>query len=169
MNKLNWQFPEDLMQRSLEIMRPHGAKGNEGLALWLGEAKGQVAEITHIVSISGPGFKTSPQYMSLSMRALAILTDLADQFGVYLVGQIHSHPGVFTDLSALDQAHGIRIPDYLSLVCPHYAQQSNTQLNDCGVHVFESNVYRRLSRAETERRIRVTSSRVAMLKCEVPA
>lgn len=156
------------MAESLRTMRPHGAVGNEGLALWLGTGSGARAEITHVVEVRGAGFRTSPLFMSLSMRAMASLTELADRQGAYLVGQIHSHPGTLLNLSELDEEHGIRIPDYLSVVCPYYAQR-NSALGDCGIHVFEGRSYRRLNRAEAEHRITATASRVNKIFIEVPA
>ena len=169
MNKLNWLLPEDLIQQSIEVMRPHGAAGNEGLALWLGRETNSAIEITHLVEVSGPGFKTSPLYMGLSMRAMAKLTDLADQLDRYLVGQIHSHPGTFVELSDLDKAHGIRVPNYLSIVCPYYAQRPSTRLSDCGIHVFEGGHYRRINSDMEAHHIKITATRVSKLNCEVPA
>lgn len=169
MNELHWKLPEDLLQRSIDVMRPHGAIGNEGLALWFGKVDDSTIEITHLIEVSGPGFKTSPLYMGLSMRAMAKLTDLADQLGRYLVGQIHSHPRTFVELSDLDKAHGIRVPNYLSIVCPHYAQRTSTTFSDCGIHVFEGSNYRRMNPDVAARRIRIVSSRVSKLNCEVPA
>jgi len=169
MNELHWLLPEDLLQKSINVMRPHGVVGNEGLALWFGKANGSTIEITHLVEVSGPGFRTSPLYMGLSMRAMAKLTDLADQLDRYLVGQIHSHPKTFVELSDLDKAHGIRVPNYLSIVCPYYAQRPSTTLSDCGIHVFEGSNYRRMNPAVAARRIQIASTRVSKLNCEVPA
>ena len=169
MSELNWLLPEDLLNKSIEIMRSHGALGNEGLALWLGKANGTVIQITHLVEVTGPGFKTSPLYMGLSMRAMAKLTDLADQLDRYLAGQIHSHPGTFIELSELDKAHGIRAPNYLSVVCPHYAQHPKTTLGECGIHVFEGHNYKRMSQAVSEQRIKISTANVSKCICEVPA
>lgn len=166
--KTAWTLPADLLERALHIMRPHGAAGNEGLALWFGvEQDGRVA-ITHLVEPCGAGFHTSPYHISLSLHGMAKLTDLAEQLGAPLVGQIHSHPGRFLDLSEVDEREGIRVPDYLSLVCPHYAQIPALRLDDCGVHVFQHTAYRRLSADEMRRRLFVNATRVTHLRCELP-
>lgn len=169
MSECYWVLPEDLLQQSISIMRPHGAIGNEGLALWLGKTNGSAIQITHLIEVTGPGFNTSPLYMSLSMRAMSKLTDLAEQLDRYLAGQIHSHPRTFTDLSELDKTQGIRVPNYLSVVCPHYAQRSTTALGECGIHVFEGGGYRSMSRSVAEHRIKISANRVTKLICEVPA
>lgn len=169
MSELRWTLPDGLLEHSIAVMRPHGARGNEGLALWFGDGDERHVRITHAVEVFGPGFATTPLYMSLSMRAMAALTDLAEKHRVFLAGQIHSHPGTFTDLSALDEAHGIRTPDYLSAVCPYYAQRHLTGLDECGMHVFERDRYHRLSVEEIARRITIRSVPLMKLRLEVPA
>jgi hypothetical protein len=167
MNHVTWTLPNDLLAASIEIMRADGAVGNEGLALWLGTGDDDALSITHVVAVRGTGFVTSPLYLRLSFRAIAQLTDLAQRLGVYLVGQVHSHPGLLTDLSDLDREQGFRVPDFLSVVCPHYAQRPATKLEECGIHVFEGRGYRRLGNAESRQRIQIAPVRVARVECEV--
>lgn len=167
MSQLQWTLPHGLLEHSVAVMRPHGARGNEGLALWFGRGDEHRVHITHAVEMFGPGFVTAPLYMSLSMRAMSALTELAEKHGVFLAGQIHSHPGTFIDLSELDEVHGIRTPDYLSVVCPHYAQPCIAGLHECGVHVFERDRYRRLAADEIERRIMVRGAPLTKLRVEV--
>ncbi len=169
MKHSRWSLPRNLLAESISIMRPHGASGNEGLVLWFGTEDGAGAAVTHIVDVHGPGFRTTPLYMSLSLHAMSLLTDLAEQLDVFLVGQIHSHPGRLLDLSELDEEHGIRSPDYLSVVCPYYAQRDLHDFNDCGVHVFEERAYRRLSPAEVAHQLFVSDAPLIKVRCEVPA
>jgi proteasome lid subunit RPN8/RPN11 len=169
MTQIHWSLPENLLSESIAIMRPHGVTGNEGLALWFGKADGARVEVTHVIEVFGPGFKTTPLYMSLSLRAMSVLTDLAEQLDAFLVGQIHSHPGRLLDLSELDQRSGIRSQDYLSVVCPFYAQHQVDGFRECGVHVFEGRQYRRLPIDEVSRRLLVQPRLVKKIRCEVPA
>lgn len=169
MSQLQWHIPKALLGESIAIMRPHGAKGNEGLALWFGTSEGYRLTITHLVEVVGPGFITTPLYMSLSLRAMVTLTDLAEKIDAILIGQIHSHPERFLDLSHLDKEQGIRSQDYLSVVCPHYAQRDLRGFNDCGVHVFENHHYRRLSSDEVSSRLIAFDSNVSIITCKVPA
>lgn len=168
MSQVTWYLPQDLLRSSVEIMRPHGAQGNEGLALWFGTGdETQRVTVTHVIDVYGSGFVTAPLQMRLSLRAMATLTSLADDLDRYLVGQIHSHPGDFTDLSNVDKELGIRVQDYLSVVCPYYAQRSAITLSDCGFHMFAGARYRRLSSAETSHRVVQTERRVTIVRCEV--
>ncbi|MBS0418659.1 MAG: hypothetical protein JSR66_13180 [Proteobacteria bacterium] len=169
MTELHWTLPQELLDTSIECMRPHGARGNEGLALWFGSGDERHVQFTHIVEVFGPGFTTTPLYMSLSLHAMAALTDFADGHGVFLAGQIHSHPGKFIELSELDEAHGIRVPGYLSVVCPFYAQRALEGLGSCGVHTFDGNRYRRMEVDEVRRRIEVRKVPLKKLRLEVQA
>lgn len=169
MNQIQWHIPKTLLGESIAIMRPHGAKSNEGLALWFGTSDGYRSTITHLVEVVGPGFLTTPLYMSLSLRAMVTLTNLAEKLDAILIGQIHSHPERFLDLSDLDKKQGIRSQGYLSVVCPHYAQRDLRGFNDCGVHVFENHHYRRLASEEISRRLSALDSNVSKITCEVPA
>jgi proteasome lid subunit RPN8/RPN11 len=169
MSELHWTVPLGLLEASIEVMRPHGAHGNEGLALWFGGGDERHVQFSHVVEVFGPGFTTTPLYMSLSMRAMAALTEFADRNGVFLAGQIHSHPGTFIDLSELDEVHGIRAPDYLSVVCPFYAQRALDGLEACGVHIFDRNRYRRLGADELRRRLEVREVAFKKVRLEVPA
>lgn len=169
MNSFFWHLPQNLLAESVDVMRPHGAAGNEGLALWFGTANDEDAQITHVVEVFGEGFRNHPLFMQLSLTAMASLTDLADSLNICLIGQIHSHPGLFIDLSALDIAHGIRSPFYLSLVCPYYAQRDIRNYSECGVHVFENDRYRRLSANEIQRRLKPAADNALRIRHEVPA
>ncbi len=154
MSMAQWILPSDLLAKSVRFMLPHGLHGNEGLVLWFGRRIGEgTVEVTHAVEPRGSGITRSPLHLSLSLRAMNTLSDLGESIDRYLVGQIHSHPGTFIDLSAVDRARGIRIQDYLSVVCPHYAQDPSTGLEDCGWHEFTQGRYRRLAPVEFSRRI----------------
>lgn len=166
--EMKWIIPRDLLPASVTIMRPNGTLGFEGLALWFGKADSGVVQVTHVVSVHGPGIHASPLSLTLSLRAFAALTDFADHIESYLVGQIHSHPGLMLDLSDADIIHGIRRQDYLSVVCPYYAQKDVANLHECGVHVFDGCTYRRMYPREQMRRIRSMDYSVIRASCEVP-
>ena len=164
----NWLLPSNLLQVSIAMMAPRGRAGNEGLALWLGRESDGFARVTHALELRGPGFRSSPLQLSISMLGMSAITDLADEKGVFLLGQVHSHPGGYIELSDTDRRYGIRIADYLSVVCPHYAQAPATRFADCGVHVFDGDDYRPLATPEVARRISFVTEPVVSLTLEVP-
>ncbi|MEH0166721.1 hypothetical protein [Roseateles microcysteis] len=169
MNKISWALPANLISESVEIMRPNGAQGNEGLALWLGDEHDDLVEFTHVLRLKGPGLVVRPLQLSLSLRAISRITGLSDELGVYWAGQIHSHPGRFVDLSPVDRAMGIKVQGYLSVVCPHYAQARTEVLEQCGVHLFDQGSYRRLPPHEVAARIHILDKNVSVIDLEVYA
>jgi proteasome lid subunit RPN8/RPN11 len=168
MSPMRWILPTDLLAKSIRFMQPHGALGNEGLVLWFGRKIAQDAvEVTHAIEPQGSGITRSPLHLSLSLRAMNKLTNLGESIDRYLVGQIHSHPENYIDLSPVDRARGIRVPDYLSVVSPHYAQDPLTNWENCGWHEFTQGRYRRLSPREASRRIVLSRQSAIALHVEV--
>ncbi len=119
-----------------------------------------------VLAIAGAAYFFVP---TEERRIRSRLTDLADALGTYLVGQIHSHPGLFLDLSEVDEKYGVRCQDYLSLVCPHYAQRPVAGIEECGVHMFDRGSFRRLGAAEVARRVSILPAKVEVVDLEVPA
>ena len=149
-----WKVPGDLLARSLDLMRPDGADGCEGIGLWLGIAESAKVTITHLIEIPSIWVEKQPYFLRINELAFDAVGDVCDRDGCYLVGQIHSHPGTFVDLSFADREYGIQAPYFLSVVAPHYAQQHGTRWGDCGVHQFLSDVgFRRLTAAEVQSRV----------------
>jgi len=169
MTNKSWNIPRDLLPMSVEHMRGYGARGHEGLVLWFGNEIGGVVTITHLVVPYGTGLVTHPLHLSLSLRAMSRITRLAEELDGYWAGQIHSHPGTMLQLSEVDERMGIHVQDYLSLVCPHYAQRDTREVGQCGVHTFDGGAYRRLSVSEVARRIVVSKRRVEFVPVEVLA
>lgn len=87
-----WLLPAEAMQTSISEMAPDGVRGCEGVALWLGRRLAGVVSITHVIGLRGPGVIKRPDHLSISAELLDDVTDVAIERGVYLVGQIHSHP-----------------------------------------------------------------------------
>lgn len=166
---VTWSFPHLLLARSVEAMRTHGAIGHEGLCLWFGREDSGVISVTHLIIPHGSGLVTHPLHLSLSMRAMSRITRLGMDIDRYWAGQIHSHPGTMLDLSDVDRRMGIHSQDYLSLVCPYYAQQDVQKVQQCGVHVYDGGRYRQLSVHEVKQRITASDHELKILHLEVLA
>ncbi len=152
-----WCIPEIALADSLREMARDGAYGNEGIVLWLGRRRDGEATVTHLVALRGPGIVKRPDLINIEPWLLNEVTDVTIDLGVALIGQIHSHGrhhGI--GLSITDRTRGIAVPYYLSVVAPNYATKPGTQIEDCGVHVYEPNIgYRRLAGAEASQRLHV--------------
>lgn len=167
--KPTYLIPENVLPSSVAAMRPYGARGHEGLALWFGTADDDASRVSHVVIPHGAGLFTHPLHLSLSMRAMARLTAFADQRDLVWLGQIHSHPKQMLWLSEVDVEMGVKVQDYLSVVCPFYAQRDTDTFDECGVHVFDCGGYRQMSVAEVERRVLLTPQPAEVVRLEVPA
>ncbi len=151
-----WSLPSSAFSLSLRELARDGARGCESIALWLGRRAQGEARVSHVVGVRGGGVLKAPAFLQIQSSMLNDVTDMAIQLGLVLVGQIHSHPGLFVDLSPTDRAHGVSVHHYLSVVAPGYALDPATTLADCGVHVFEARRgYRRLTGVEVTRRVRI--------------
>lgn len=150
-----WLIPEGAFTLSLQEMALDGHRGNEGIALWLGRRTADEAAVSHVAVLRGKGVQRYPALLNVGTAIMNAVTLVAVERGISLVGQVHSHgPGYGTDLSPTDRRMGIGVNGYLSLVAPDYALRSDTQLRDCGIHVFEAGRgFRRLHGSELESRI----------------
>ena len=151
-----WRIPQTALRSSMAEMARDGSRNCEGIALWLGRRHNDLAEVTHVVGLRGPGVHRRPDYLSISPELLNDVTDAAIELGVFLVGQIHSHPpGAGVGLSPLDQRFGICAPGYLSAVAPNFADRLDTPTSACGFHLFEGAAWRRFGPQECARRVEV--------------
>lgn len=167
--KPTYLIPENVLPSSVVAMRPYGTQGHEGLALWFGVATDEASQVTHVVLPSGPGLTTHPLFLNLSMRAMVRLTAFADEHDLVWLGQIHSHPKQMLWLSEVDVEMGVKVQNYLSVVCPFYAQRDTYSFDQCGVHVFDGNRYRQMQDAEVKQRLRLTAKPAKLVQIEVPA
>lgn len=160
---LLWRVPMVALKVSLAEMAPDGALGREGVALWLGRRAAGIAYVTHVVGLRGAGVVKRTDHLSISAELLDDVTDIAIEHGVYLVGQIHSHPGAWVDLSDADKLYGIQARGYLSVVAPHFARDPLTRPDACGFHVFDGRCWRRLGAWERPWRVAITGGEAPLL------
>lgn len=157
-----WILPKAAVTASISEMAPDGRRGCEGVALWLGRRFAGIVSVTHVVALRGPGVTKRPDHLSISPELLNEVTMLSIQAGVYLVGQIHSHPSTWVDLSEADKRYGIRMPGYLSVVAPDFARRPSTAIAECGVHLFDRGAWRRLGDIERTCRVITGSGDVSV-------
>ena len=133
---LKWNLPANALDYSREEMARDGILGNEGISLWLGTRDNGEAFVTHLVFLRGAGVRKSPYNIQVSPELMNEVHDRAIERDVVLVGQIHSHDRDFgVGLSMTDHRFGIRVPYFLSVVYPDFAQRV-ADISECGIHVF---------------------------------
>lgn len=158
-----WIIPEATIDQCREEMALDGMRGNEGTCLWLGTKKDNEARLTHIVFLRGHGIRKSPMNIQIEPDLMRQVHEKAEAASAILIGQIHSHSLRYgVGLSPTDHAYGIRVPYFLSVVCPNYAQTKSTTIMDCGVHVFlPHRGFVRLSKQEIIEQISLQKGQVA--------
>jgi hypothetical protein len=108
---------------TLANLQKYGAKGLEGLVLWLGEVEGDVAHVSRAIvpeqkSISresGVGYFVEGNTLFQLNRALA-------QTGLRLIAQVHSHPNEAYHSEADDQYAIVTAEGGLSFVVPNFGK-----------------------------------------------
>jgi hypothetical protein len=131
-----WRIPQAAIEDSLDEMAIDGAKGTEGIVLWLGKDSDDIADITHLIRLRGPLVEKRKEYINIHSALLNDVADIAIEHSLRLVGQVHSHPpGYGVDLSPTDRMYGIRVPSFLSLVAPDFAR-TRVPVHDWGVHIY---------------------------------
>ena len=155
-----WRIPQAAIKDSLDEMALDGAEGREGIVLWLGKDRADIAEVTHLIRLRGPLIEKRKNYINVHSALFNEVADVVIERGLRLVGQVHSHgPGYGVNLSPTDRIHGIQVPFYLSLVAPDYAQ-TRVPVHDWGVHVYTREAgYVRLSHDAARRCLEITVNR----------
>jgi len=151
-----WRIPQAAIEDSLDEMAIDGAKGTEGIVLWLGKDNDDIADITHLIRLRGPLVVKRKEYINIHSALLNDVADIAIEHGLRLVGQVHSHPpGYSVDLSPTDRMYGIRVPSYLSLVAPDFAR-TRVPVHNWGVHIYTAEAgYVRVDQKDTRRCLQI--------------
>jgi proteasome lid subunit RPN8/RPN11 len=155
-----WFVPEGLLSASLAEMSRDGARGNEGICLWLGTRENEIARIQTLVKLRGQFIHKSPANIQIEPELMREVHHAAQELGLMLVAQIHSHGKHYgLDLSWVDLRYGISVPYFLSVVAPEYGMDPTTQWPHCGVHIcLPGKGYVRLNETEISRKIVVDRS-----------
>src|SRR5690348_16213171 len=118
-----WLIPKSALDESRKEMAQDGRRRNEGTCLWLGTRSDGVARITHVVFLRGPGVQKGPSNVQIDPELMRDVHEKAESVGRILIGQIHSHGHYYgVDFSPTDHRYGVRVPFFLSVVCPDFGQ-----------------------------------------------
>lgn len=152
-----WRIPQAAIEDSLDEMALDGAKGTEGIVLWLGKDNDDIADVTHLIRLRGPLVVKRKEYINIHSALLNDVADIAIEHGLRLLGQVHSHPpGYSVDLSPTDRMYGIQVPFYLSLVAPDFAR-TRVPVHNWGVHIYTAEAgYVRVGQERTRRCLQIT-------------
>jgi len=109
----------------------------ETACVWLGDQDAERETATEVVFLDDlPGTVGRRLHHRTSREAVRILIDRARELGLTIVGDVHTHPGPWVDLSEVDRAHPIEYRiGLLALVFPTFAE-GPPRLDGVGVHEY---------------------------------
>jgi proteasome lid subunit RPN8/RPN11 len=148
-------LPESVVAATERLLRTYGADGDEHEGIvYLGGVEADDASVALIAF--APEAETTWGSFRTGSDANNRLVGALMERGLRLVGQVHSHPGGWTDHSDGDDAGAlVRFEGYWSLVVPRYGREGMRLLTECGVHLFTAGAFARLTAAAVAARVRV--------------
>ena len=144
-----------VLKQTVKVLQGSGTifEAQEGVGYWAGRRFSAGMIVTTCIA---PAAKTTSKSFETSSYANAQVVAYLAATDLELLGQVHSHPAFRVDHSVGDNERALMpYEGFLSIVVPHYGRRGMTPLADCGVHVFESGLFRRLGRTEVESRFRL--------------
>lgn len=145
------------IEETVSALRRSGTRdeAHEGVAYWAGRRFGADAIVTTCIA---PAADTTYGSFATSSRTNAKVVMYLAQAGLELIGQVHSHPGTLVDHSDGDNDRALMpYEGFLSVVVPLYGRRGMEPLTQCGIHIYEGRMFRRLTNSEVKSRFRVVS------------
>ncbi len=129
--------PASLWLTTWEGLRQRGGGAREAACVWIGARDGKVEHARDVVFLDDlPGTVGRRLQHRTSREAVAALLSRARELGMVIVGDIHTHPSDWVDLSEVDRAHPIEYRlGLLAIVLPSFAGGPPT-LEAVGVHEY---------------------------------
>lgn len=118
-------------------LQRRGGGARETACVWLGEQEGEQEVAREVVFLDDlPGTVGRRLQHRTSREAVRIVIDRARELGLTIVGDVHTHPGEWVDLSEVDRVHPIEYRiGLLALVLPTFAK-GPPRLKGVGVHEY---------------------------------
>ena len=157
-----------ILEKSAKYLQKLGERGHESLLFWAGIEIGSSGFVTTCiypprVSVPSISFHPFPPIHPLHSQTLSLpvpstymsLEDGARMIsemrkrGLYLIAQIHSHPGSAFH-SAIDDTHAFALYEgFLSIVVPNFGKEGMDPLSKCAIYRCEADgKFRRLTEEE---------------------
>lgn len=146
--------PDLLWQMTLTLFQEYTQKELEAGCFWYGV---RTKDVACAMVLGMPRQINRRTNFSVSADSLALLVSkVCDPTGLVAVAQLHIHPGIDVRHSPWDDQQVVSRNVY-SLVLPNYGRVP-ISLDSIGVHRYETNRWKRLSRETARAVIRVTAS-----------
>lgn len=108
-----------LVDHTLDILRLSGAKGHEGIVLWLAR-RSETGDV-EVVEAVEPEHRAAVDFFHIPPEGMNAIMQRLRKTRTRLVAQVHTHPGHAFHSKADDEWAIVRHEGALSLVVPHFA------------------------------------------------
>lgn len=133
-------FTESCLNGMRSCMAPEIELGHEGIAYLLGLTNG---DSTVIVAAIRPESHTTVGSFNVSSVAMARVVRTANNVGLQVVGQVHTHPGSAYHSGGDDDGARIAYDGYVSIVVPDYGRELPS-LRGAAVYSYRHHKFSRL-------------------------
>jgi proteasome lid subunit RPN8/RPN11 len=143
--------PQEIWERTLQILRRFGEQASEGLVYWGGVVSAGDLQVTGLYA---PGHTAQGAAVRLTPDESRWLLRRLRERDEKLIAQVHSHPGTAYHSPGDDEHATSFHTGFYSIVVPHYARHAQ-DIADCATFEFDGSSFGALGAGETGRRIRV--------------
>lgn len=131
-----------VISASEKYLRTGFLRPTEKVVYWAGVKRPDVCTVLTVIRpdarLTHGSFRTTPE---ANAEVIAFLSER----GLALVGQVHTHPGVWVDHSGGDDEDAFMPSEnYISIVVPSYCRGGMLPIERCGVHRYEGRRFRRI-------------------------
>lgn len=125
------------VEETLRILRGSGARGREGIALWLGHRR---ADHDVVERVYQPIHRAAADFFHIPPEGMRALMAILGDAGLRVVAQVHTHPAEAFHSAADDKWAIVRHRGALSLVLPWFASRTTaaTFLTDSAVFELDA-------------------------------
>lgn len=153
-----WRLPHSAVAATLASVVGAGRRGDEAGVFWLGHRSG-TSTVRAVVSLRGRGIVESPGLWHVSSEVYGVISRLAREHGLTLLGTAHTHGrGVGVGLSLTDRRDGVRVPGLLAVVIGNGGADRDPL--DWSFNVFEARDFRRFDLPELRARVAMDEGQI---------
>ena len=127
-----------------ECMGPEIERGHEGINYLLGRITEQT---TLVLSVIRPAAETTEGSFYVGSSAMSRVVRVASQYGLQVVGQVHTHPNFAYHSKGDNEGARIAYCGYVSIVLPDYGRRLPC-LEGSATYLFENDEFARLESDE---------------------
>jgi hypothetical protein len=136
---MNAELTESAVSSMVAHVAEYGITGVESGGFLLAPA-GATVEVVALAGSAQAGIVRRPEQLIISGAAIEVLCEWADDAGLRIVAQFHSHRRG-TSLSPIDKVGGMRVQEFVSIVIPRFANPE-TDASSWGWWHFDSRTWR---------------------------